>query len=91
MDCAGIDDNEMALKVKEYIENNRDQIIPIFLISPGTGGAHVESYERLKNIISEMKDFNPTVIFTQFDNMINNITVEMHNDGIDVYDAESYI
>lgn len=52
IDCPGIDDNEMADKVRQYIENNRDQIIPIFLISLGSGGAYVESYERLKNIIS---------------------------------------
>ena len=38
-----------------------------------------------------MNDFNPTVIFTQFDNLINNINIQMHNEDVNDLEAEIYI
>jgi hypothetical protein len=61
------------------------------VISPITGSPHNESYERFKEIIVGMKEFYPTVIFTQFENFKNNLRTQRDNEEIDEDEEEEYI
>ena len=64
MDCPGIDDQAMAKDVKDHLLKFKSQIIPIFIISSASGEGNRNQFNYIKEIIGEMKNFYPTVIFT---------------------------
>ena len=88
VDAPGIDDKKMATDVGAYIEKNLEKVIPLIIIPLMGGGFELNYYDHLKRTLKEMKNFKPVVIFTQFNNLANNINVEMSTEGIELEDDD---
>jgi hypothetical protein len=83
VDAPGIDDKYMATEVGSYIEDNRDKVIPLFIIPLTNGGIELYIYDKLKKTLKEMNNFKPIVIFTKFDNLLNDIKVDISTEGLE--------
>ena len=87
-DAPGIDDKKMATDVGAYIEKNLEKVIPLIIIPLMSGGFELNYYDNLKKTLKKMNNFKPVVIFTQFNNLANNINVEMSTEGIELEDDD---
>jgi hypothetical protein len=76
VDLPGIDDGIFATHVTSYIENMAERLVPIILI-PLTIGGFTE-IKHFKDLIYPLKEYirlPPTVIFTKFEHLLNDINV----------------
>lgn len=90
VDAPGIDDKSMATDVGAYIEKNIDKVIPLIIIPLMGGGFELNYYDNLKKNLKKMNNFKPVVIFTQFNNLVINIHVDLSTEGYEIEDDEEF-
>jgi hypothetical protein len=75
VDLPGIDDGIFSTHVSSYIEKMAERLVPIILI-PLTIGGFTE-IKHFKDLMPQFKNIRvpPTVIFTKFEHLLNDINV----------------
>ena len=88
VDIPGIDDGILATQITAYIEKKAEKLVPIILIHLTAGG--FTEIKHFKDLVPQFKYIRvfPTIIFTKFDHLINDIKARIKAEEEEEEDEE---